>query len=72
MDDGWWIVFGVLGFVLLFNLGLIFSALRYRKSNPDPLFGKSISDLLNPWKAEDEALDDLHNKIQALTGEDHE
>jgi hypothetical protein len=67
MNNGLWIVCGVLVFVILLNLGLVISAIRYRKSNPQPLLGKSISELLNPWKEEDEALNDLHRQVESLT-----
>jgi hypothetical protein len=66
MDDGWWIVLGVLAFALILNLGLVLSALRYRKANPPPIFGKGIGELFNPWREEDEALKDLQEKVDAL------
>jgi hypothetical protein len=72
MDDGWWIVFGVLAFVLLLNAGLVLTALRYRKSSPRPIFGESIRDLLNPWKDEDQALDELHEEVDKLKRRDHD
>lgn len=67
MDKGWWIVCGVLTFVIFLNLGLVFSALRYRKSNPQPIFGKSIAEMLNPWKDEDQALEELEQQVKTLT-----
>jgi hypothetical protein len=72
MDDGWLIVFGVLAFVLLLNLGLILTALRHRGTNPNPMIRKSLADMLNPWKEEDQALDDLHKKVESLTRRDNE
>jgi hypothetical protein len=72
MDNGWWVVLGVLAFVFLYNLGLILSALRSRQNNMHLLFGKGLTEMLNPWKAEDEALDDLHEKVQALMREKNE
>ncbi len=70
MNEGWWIILGVLTFVLLLNLGLVFSALRYRKSNPRPMFGQSIADLLNPWKDEDQALEELHDQVDQFKQDD--
>mgnify|MGYP001119410674 CR=1 FL=1 len=70
MDEGWWIVLGVLAFALILNLGMVLSALRYRNSNPKPIFGESIGDLLNPWKDEDQALEELHKKVDALKRRD--
>jgi hypothetical protein len=66
MDKGWVIVCGVLIIVLLVNVGLIISALRYRKSNIRPLISINGSDILNPWQDEDQALEDLHEEVQAL------
>lgn len=66
MDNGWWIVCGVLAIVILVNVGLMVSAIRYRRSNPEPIFGKGFSELLTPWKDEAQALKDLHEDVQAL------
>lgn len=68
MDDGWLIVCGVLAFVILLNAGLIASAIRHQRSNPKPIFGKGFTELLNPWRDEDQALEDLHEEVQALKG----
>ena len=68
MDDGWLIICGVLAFVILLNAGLIASAIRYQRSNPKPIFGKGLTELLNPWKDEEKALEDLHEEVQSLKG----
>ena len=66
MDKGWTIVCGVLTLVLLINAGLLVSALRYRKLDSKPFIQFKFSDLLNPWKDEDQALEDLHEEVEAL------
>jgi hypothetical protein len=70
VDNGWWIICGVLAFVLLLNLGIALSAMQYRKSKQMPIIGKSISEILTPWKDEDQALEDLHRQIEVLTEKD--
>jgi hypothetical protein len=64
-DRGWLIVCGVLLVVGLFNLGLVLSVLRNR-GRREPYLQGSLSDLLNPWKKEDEALDQLHRQVKKL------
>ena len=64
-DHGWLIICGVLIFVVLINLGLSLAVLRSR-GRRRPLLNGSLSDLLNPWKKEDDALDMLHREISHL------
>jgi len=64
--NGWWIVCGVLAFVLMLNLGLILSFLRSQAASPKGLFRKSLGEMLNPWREEDEALDRLARDVEAL------
>lgn len=66
MDEGWLIVVGVLAFVILLNAGIILSAIRYREANPRPLFGEGVGDFLNPWRKENQDLEELHDKVDAL------
>jgi hypothetical protein len=65
LDRGWLIICGVLLIVGLFNLGLALSVLRNRGRREAYLRG-SLSDLLNPWKQEDEDLDQLHQRVMKL------
>ena len=64
--NGWWIVCGVLAFVLMLNLGLILSFLRSQAGRPKGLFRKSLGEMLNPWREEDEALERLAKDVEAL------
>lgn len=66
MSDGWWVVIAVTAVVLFSNLGLMISALRKRNSRPDPPFTGGLGDMLNPWKAEDESLENLRRGVEAL------
>lgn len=66
MDRGWWIICGVLFVIGFFNLGLALSVLRSR-GRQEGFFSGSLSDMLNPWKEEDKALQTLHESVQALT-----
>jgi hypothetical protein len=66
VSDGWWVVIAVTAIVLLSNLGLMISALRRRNSGSAPPFKGSIGDMLNPWKAEDESLENLRKGVEAL------
>lgn len=65
IDQGWLIIFGVLLFVGLLNFGLMLSALRNRDRS-EPYLRRSLSDYLNPWKKENEALDQLHREVEKL------
>jgi hypothetical protein len=65
LDRGWLIICGVLLIVGLFSLGLALSVLRNRGRREAYLRG-SLSDLLNPWKQEDEDLDQLHQRVMKL------
>jgi uncharacterized protein YlxW (UPF0749 family) len=65
VDRGWLIIFGVLLFVGLLNFGLMLSALRNRERR-EPYLRDSLSELLNPWKKENEALDQLHREVEKL------
>lgn len=65
LDQGWLIVCGVLTIVGLFNLGLFLTVLRSR-GRREPYLQGSISDLLNPWGKENEALDQLHQEVEKL------
>jgi uncharacterized protein YlxW (UPF0749 family) len=65
VDRGWLIIFGVLLFVGLLNIGLMLSALRNRDRS-EPYLRGSLSDLLDPWKKENEALDQLHREVEKL------
>lgn len=66
--SGWWIVCGVLAFVILLNVGLILSFLRSQANRPQGLFRKSLGDMINPWREEDEALARLAEGVEALKG----
>jgi len=71
LDKGWWIVCGVLLVVGLFNLGLALSVLRNR-GRKKPYLDGSISDLLFPWKQEDDTLAKLHQQVKNLDShQDH-
>ena len=65
LDNGWLIVCGVLFFVGIFNLGLMLSVLRNR-GRQQPLLSGSLSDLLNPWKKDDESLEKLSQQVKDL------
>jgi hypothetical protein len=65
LDRGWLIICGVLLVIGLFNLGLALSVLRNRGRREAYIRG-SLSDLLNPWKEEDEDLDQLHQRVMKL------
>jgi hypothetical protein len=67
IDSGWLIILGVLFFVGLFNIGLMLNVLRNR-GRQEPFLRGSLADLLNPWKKEDEALDQLHREVEKLGG----
>ncbi len=72
LEQGWLIVCGVLFFVGLFNLGLFLTALRSR-GRRDPFLSGSIAELINPWKKEDESLDQLHRQVGKLSDDvDHQ
>ena len=65
IDRGWTIVCGVLLVVGLFNLGLILSVLRNR-GRQTPFLRGSLSEMLNPWKQEDNDLALLHDEVSRL------
>lgn len=65
LDNGGLIVCGVLFFVAVFNLGLMLSVLRNR-GRQQPFLHGSLSDLLNPWKKEDESLEKLSQQVRDL------
>jgi uncharacterized protein YlxW (UPF0749 family) len=65
LDNGWLIVCGVLFFVVVFNLGLMLNVLRNR-GRQQPFLPGSLSDLLNPWKKEDESLEKLSQQVRDL------
>jgi hypothetical protein len=65
LNEGWWIVCGVLLVVGIFNLGLALSVLRNR-GRKKPYLEGSISELLFPWKQEDKALEELHQQVKDL------
>lgn len=69
MDEipGWVIVVIVLTLVLLFNIGIASSALR-RQPRKDGLFrGKTFSEMINPWRDEDQSLAQLRREVEALS-----
>ena len=65
LDKGWLIVCGVLVVVGTLNLGLMLSVLRNR-GRQQPYFPGSLSDLLNPWKQEEESLEKLSQQVKDL------
>jgi hypothetical protein len=69
-NNGWLIVIAILAFVILFNIGLALSFIRRMKSKPEGIFRDSISEMLNPWKKEDEALDELRQRVDDLKSRD--
>ena len=70
--NGWFIVLAILGFVILINVGLAVGFIRRMKSKPKAVFRESIGEMLNPWKKEDEALDELRQRVQDLKYRDGE
>ncbi len=69
-NNGWLIVIAILSFVILLNIGLALSFIRRMKSKPEAVFRDSISEMLNPWKKEDEALEELHQRVVDLKSRD--
>ena len=69
-NNGWLIVIAIIAFVILFNIGLALSFIRRMKSKPEGVFRDSISEMLNPWKKEDEALEELHQRVVDLKSRD--
>lgn len=72
MNDGWWVVCGVAGSIVLLNIGLLLSALRNRNFKLKPLISVDLKKLVNPWLEEDRSLDELHQKVAKLSGENDE
>ena len=64
------IVIAILAFVILINIGLVFGFLRRTKSKPKMVFRESIGEMLNPWKKEDAALEELHQRVGDLKNRD--
>ncbi len=69
-SNGLLIVFAILAFVILINIGLALSFLRRTKSKPKAIFRESIGEMLNPWKKEDEALEELRQRVDDLKSGD--
>ncbi len=68
--NGWLIVITILVFVILINIGLALSFIRRMKSRPKGVFRESIGEMINPWKKEDEALEELRQRVDDLKGRD--
>jgi len=68
--NGWFIVLAILGFVILINVGLAAGFIRRMKSKPKAVFRESISEMVNPWKKEDEALEELRQRVNDLKNRD--
>jgi hypothetical protein len=64
--NGWFIVLAILGFVILINVSLAVGFIRRMKSKPKPLFRESLREMVNPWKEEDAALEELRVQVDAL------
>jgi hypothetical protein len=62
LEDGWLIVCGALIIVALFNIGLVLPILRGRGK----IFHGSLRDIRFPWRAEEEAIDLLHEQVGNL------
>ncbi|HUS84830.1 MAG TPA: hypothetical protein VMX56_06770 [Anaerolineales bacterium] len=69
-DNGWLIVIAILAFVILINVGLALSFIRRMKSKPKAVFRESIGEMLNPWKKEDTALEELSQRVDELKSRD--
>jgi len=65
-SNGWLIVIAILTFVILINVGLALGFIRRMKSKPKAVFRESIGEMLNPWKKEDEALEELRQRVDDL------
>jgi len=68
--NGWTIVITILALVILINIGLAFGAIRNMKTKPKGFFRESLGEMLNPWKKEDEALDELRQRVDDLKSRD--
>ena len=68
--NGWLIVIAILAFVILINVGLALGAIRRMKTKPKGIFRESLGEMLNPWKKEDEALDELRQRVDDLKSRD--
>ncbi|TET32443.1 MAG: hypothetical protein E3J69_08960 [Anaerolineales bacterium] len=68
--NGWLIVIAILAFVILINVGLALGAIRRMKMKPKGIFQESLGEMLNPWKKEDEALDELRQRVDELKSRD--
>ena len=68
--NGWLIVIAILVFVILINVGLALGAIRRMKMKPKGIFQESLGEMLNPWKKEDEALDELRQRVDELKSRD--
>ena len=68
--NGWLIVIAILAFVILINVGLALGAIRRMKMKPKGIFQESLGEMLNPWKKEDEALDELRQRVDDLKSRD--
>ena len=69
-NNGWLIVIAILTFVILINIGLALGFIRRMKLKPKGVFRESICEMLNPWKKEDEALEELRQRVDDLKSRD--
>lgn len=69
-NNGWLIVIAILALVILSNIGIALSFIRRMKSKQKGIFHEPIVDMLNPWKKEDEALEELRQRVEALKSRD--
>ncbi len=56
----------IIGFVVLVNVGLIYSLTSDATREQLNLIKKAAGAARNPWKREDEALNELHDRVAAL------
>lgn len=74
MEDipSWVIALIVIILVLAFNFSLAWGALRAKPRKAGLFGGRSFGEMLNPWREEDRALDELRRQVEELSPEDRD
>jgi hypothetical protein len=68
-ENGWIVVLVIIGIVILFNLAMFVQAFSSRGRNSDWLKNMRGS-LDQPFKKEDDSLDELHKRVEELQSSD--
>ncbi len=62
----------ILGLVVLFNVGLMYSLLRSDPNHPIAILGKAARRARSPWQEEDEGLAELRRRVDSLRADEAE